>query len=45
VINLIPKDKLILLDKMVPGIEGEYGAVYEILKKIFMVPSKKPYPI
>jgi hypothetical protein len=29
VINKIPKDKLILLDKMVKGIDGEYAAVYE----------------
>lgn len=29
VINLIPKDKLILLDKLVPGVGGEFSAVYE----------------
>ena len=29
IINSIPKDKLILLDKKVPGIEGKYAAVYE----------------
>jgi DNA-binding transcriptional regulator YhcF (GntR family) len=29
VINQIPKHKLILLDKKLPGIEGEYGAVYQ----------------
>ena len=29
IINTIPKDKLILLDKIVPGITGNYGAVYE----------------
>lgn len=28
-INSIPKDKLILLDKLVEGVEGQYGAVYE----------------
>lgn len=33
VINAIPKDKLILLDKLVPGIEGQYGAVYENFEK------------
>lgn len=33
VINLIPKEKLILLDKLVPGIEGQYGAVYENFEK------------
>ena len=29
VINTIDKDKLILLDKLVPSVSGEYGAVYE----------------
>ena len=29
IINAIPRDKLILLDKKIPGIEGEYAAVYE----------------
>ncbi|MCO5240190.1 MAG: GntR family transcriptional regulator [Chitinophagaceae bacterium] len=29
IINSIPKHKLILLDKKVPGVDGEYGAVYE----------------
>lgn len=29
VINQIPKRKLILLDKKVQGVEGEYGAVYQ----------------
>lgn len=29
IINTIPKDKLIILDKLLPGITGEYGAVYE----------------
>ncbi|MDE3253893.1 MAG: GntR family transcriptional regulator [Bacteroidota bacterium] len=33
VINQIPKDKLILLDKLVSGIEGAYGAVYEHFEK------------
>lgn len=28
-INAIPKEKLVLLDKKIPGIEGEYAAVYE----------------
>ncbi|MDX2045545.1 MAG: transcriptional regulator, partial [Chitinophagaceae bacterium] len=32
-INTIPKDKLILLDKLVPGISGEYAAVYENFEK------------
>lgn len=29
IINSIPKEKLILLDKIVPGVTGDYGAVYE----------------
>lgn len=29
IINTIPGHKLILLDKKIPGIHGEYGAVYE----------------
>lgn len=29
IINTIPKEKLILLDKKIPGVNGEYGAVYE----------------
>jgi DNA-binding transcriptional regulator YhcF (GntR family) len=29
VINTIPKDRLILLDKLVPGVSGNYAAVYE----------------
>ncbi len=33
VINAIPKDKLILLDKLVPGVIGQYGAVYENFEK------------
>jgi DNA-binding transcriptional regulator YhcF (GntR family) len=33
VINTIPKDKLILLDKLIPGVDGEYAAVYENFEK------------
>ena len=33
VINKIDKNKLILLDKLVPGVEGKYGAVYENFEK------------
>src|SRR6478735_3242969 len=29
IINTIPKEKLILLDKLVPGVSGNYAAVYE----------------
>jgi len=33
VINSIPKEKLILLDKLVPGVTGNYGAIYENFEK------------
>ncbi|HLK31203.1 MAG TPA: GntR family transcriptional regulator [Puia sp.] len=29
IINAIPKDKLLLMDKLVTGIDGEYAAIYE----------------
>lgn len=29
IINTIPKEKLILLDKIIPGVNGNFGAVYE----------------
>jgi DNA-binding transcriptional regulator YhcF (GntR family) len=29
IINTLPKNRLILMDKLVPGVTGEYGAVYE----------------
>lgn len=29
IINTIPKEKLILLDKVIPGVTGNFGAVYE----------------
>jgi hypothetical protein len=28
-INSLPKEKLILVDKLLPGVQGSYGAVYE----------------
>jgi DNA-binding transcriptional regulator YhcF (GntR family) len=33
VLNNIPKEKLILLDKILPGVTGEYGAIYENFEK------------
>ncbi|MBX2816802.1 MAG: GntR family transcriptional regulator, partial [Saprospiraceae bacterium] len=33
VLNRIPKDKLILLDKKVPGVSGQFGAVYQAFAK------------
>jgi DNA-binding transcriptional regulator YhcF (GntR family) len=29
IINTIPKEKLILLDKIIPGVDGDFAAVYE----------------
>lgn len=33
IINAIPKEQLILLDKKIPGITGDYAAVYEDFEK------------
>ncbi|WP_298300845.1 GntR family transcriptional regulator [Hydrotalea sp.] len=33
IINAIPKEKLLLLDKLVPGVTGEYAAAYENFEK------------
>ena len=33
IINTIPKEKLILLDLLLPGVAGEYSAVYENFEK------------
>jgi len=33
IINTLPKDKLILLDKLIPGVTGEYSAIYENFEK------------
>lgn len=33
IIDTIPKEKLILLDKMLPEVKGSYGAVYENFEK------------
>ena len=33
IINTIPKNKLILLDKLVPGVTGEFAAIYENFEK------------
>jgi DNA-binding LacI/PurR family transcriptional regulator len=32
-INSLPKEKLILLDKTIPGITGDYGTIYEPFEK------------
>ncbi|MFI5157231.1 MAG: GntR family transcriptional regulator [Sphingobacteriales bacterium] len=33
IIDTIPKEKLLLLDKLIPGLAGDYGAVYENFEK------------
>src|SRR5690606_6790075 len=33
IINTIPKEKLLLLDKLLPGVNGSYAAVYENFEK------------
>ena len=33
IINTIPSDKLIILDKLIPAVTGNYGAVYENFEK------------
>ena len=33
IINTLPKERLVLLDKKIPGIEGEFAAVYENFSK------------
>ncbi len=41
IINGLPKDKLILVDKILPGITGNFGAVYENFEKdLYNVLSK-----
>jgi len=33
IINTIPKNKLIMMDKLVAGVDGNYGAIYENFEK------------
>jgi len=33
IINQVPSDKLLILDKLIPGIHGQYAAVYENFEK------------
>jgi DNA-binding transcriptional regulator YhcF (GntR family) len=44
VLNVLPKDKLILLDKMLPGFTGEYGAVYEQFDKDLQATLEQALP-
>src|SRR5215510_6712750 len=33
IVNTLPKDKLVLLDKLLPGVTGNYAAIYEDFEK------------
>jgi DNA-binding transcriptional regulator YhcF (GntR family) len=44
IINTIPKEKLILLDKIIPGVTGEYAAVYENFEKDIYVALEESLP-
>ncbi|WP_158797949.1 GntR family transcriptional regulator [Pedobacter sp. L105] len=45
-LNSIPKNKLILMDKLIPGICGEFGAAYENFEKdIFQALEKALEPL
>lgn len=43
IINTIPKEKLVLLDKKITGITGNYAAVYENFEKDIYSALKKAY--
>lgn len=43
-INELPKDKLIIMDKLLPGVEGQYGAVYENFEKDIYNALKEALP-
>jgi len=46
ILNSIPKNKLILMDKMLPGVTGDYGAVYENYERdIFNALEKALVPL
>src|SRR5215213_2961602 len=44
IINTIPKEKLILLDKIIPGVNGNYGAVYENFEKDIFTSLEQALP-
>lgn len=44
IINTIPKNKLILMDKQVKGVNGKYGAVYENFEKDIYESLEKALP-
>lgn len=43
-INAIAKEKLILLDKVIPGVTGEFGAVYENFEEDILSSLQKALP-
>lgn len=45
IINSLPKDKLILLDKLLPGVTGDYGAVYEDFEEDIFHALEKAKPL
>jgi hypothetical protein len=44
VINELPKDKLIIMDKLLQGVDGRYGAVYENFEKDIYNALKEALP-
>jgi len=44
IINQLPKDKLILLDKLIKGVEGDYSAVYEDFEQDIFDALKQSLP-
>src|SRR5215203_2401847 len=44
IINTIPKEKLILLDKIIPGVNGNFGAVYENFEKDIFTALEQALP-
>jgi DNA-binding transcriptional regulator YhcF (GntR family) len=44
IINTIPKEKLILLDKIIPGVTGNFGAVYEHFEEDIFSALKEALP-
>ncbi|MDB5011453.1 MAG: DNA-binding transcriptional regulator YhcF, GntR family, partial [Mucilaginibacter sp.] len=44
IINTLPKEKLIILDKLVPGIKGDFAAVYENFEKDIFLALEEALP-
>jgi hypothetical protein len=45
IINKIPKDKLIIIDKLVPKVTGSYAAVYQNFEKDIYLALEKALPL